>query len=64
MTNTPAETKLFRVKIGHAEVEVSCSSKQEAVRLARMKLGVEMPRLYDVIHCIDDRQFRVDEAHG
>ncbi len=64
MSDIPAKTKTFSVKIGHAEVEVCCSSKQDAVRLARLKLGVEMPRLYDIIHCIDDKQFRVDEAHG
>ena len=57
------ENKTFRVRVGHAEVEVSCASKQEAVWLASVKLGIEMPRLYDVIHCIEDKQFRVDEAH-
>ena len=64
MSNKPLETKTFRVQVGHAEVEVACSSEQEAIRLARVKLGVEMPRLYDVIRLIDDKEFRVDEAHG
>ena len=64
MSNKPQETKSFRVQVGHAKVEVVCSSEQEAIRLARIKLGVEMPRLYDVIHRIDDKDFRVDEAHG
>ena len=64
MTNLSHEQNTYQVSVGHAEVTVVCGGKKEAIRLARMKLGLEMPRLYDVIHRIEDSLFRVDPAHG
>ena len=64
MTNSSHEYNTYQVSVGHAEVTVVCGCREEAIRLARMKLGLEMPRLYDVIHRIEDSLFRVDPAHG
>ena len=64
MTNEPIPTKKFRVKLGFSEVLVECSSKEEAIRLARKKLSDDMPRLYDVIRSADEERFQVDEIHG
>jgi len=64
MTNLSHKQNTYQVSVGHAEVTVVCEGKKEAIRLARKKLGLEMPRLYDVIHRIEDSLFRVDPAHG
>ncbi len=52
--------KRFHVKVGLAECTVRCQNESEAVRLARTQLGERMPRMWDVIHGIDDKEFRVD----
>ncbi|MBX3412851.1 MAG: hypothetical protein KF708_09200 [Pirellulales bacterium] len=53
----------YRVRVGHAEVTVRSQSQEEAIRLARRQLCAELPRLWDVIHRLEDAQFRVDLAH-
>ena len=60
--NNPPKLKKFRVKVGHAEVSVECMDQQQAIRLARRKLCDEMPGFYNVIHKIEDREFRIDPA--
>ena len=50
----------YHVRLGHAQTTVVCGTRDEAVRLARQRLSVEMPRLWDVIHSIADKDFRVD----
>ncbi len=57
-------TKKYRVRLGLVEVEVECHSKEDAVRLARMKLSDDMPRLYDVIHNAEDQEFQIDEIEA
>lgn len=52
--------KRFHVKVGLAECTVRCQSKSDAVRLARTQLGEQMPKMWDVIQGIDDKEFRVD----
>jgi hypothetical protein len=53
--------KKYRVRLGFVEVLVECQSKEEAIPLAREKLSSDWPRLYDVIHRADDKQFQVSE---
>lgn len=53
----------YRVRVGHAEVTVRSQTQEEAIRLARKQLCAELPRLWDVIHRLDDAQFHVDPAH-
>jgi hypothetical protein len=49
----------YRVTVGHVSVAVECSSSAEAVRLARTRLCVELPRLWDVIRTMDASRFKV-----
>ncbi|MBX9789035.1 MAG: hypothetical protein K2Y37_08990 [Pirellulales bacterium] len=49
----------FRVEVGHSQVIVLACDAVEAVREARLALGRDMPRLWDVIHQLDDGQFVV-----
>lgn len=53
----------FRVRVGHAEVIVEGETVADAIRAARKKLSHDMPRLWDVIHRLEDKQFRVDPQH-
>ena len=52
--------KQYTVAIGHAEVTVTGRDEADAVQQARRKLGVNTPRLWDVIYELDDRLFKVD----
>ncbi len=60
MSNEPHVRKKYRVKLGYREVSVECNSKEDAIRLARISLSADMPRLYDVIHSAEDKQFLVN----
>ena len=64
MSGEQSPTKKYRVKLGLFEFEVECRSKDEAIRLARTRLSDDMPRLYDVIHGIEDQEFQIDEIEG
>lgn len=61
MSQESRPAKKYRVKLGFNEVEIEGCSKEEAIRLARIEMSVEMPLLYDVIHGADDKDFLVDE---
>ncbi len=50
----------YHVRVGHTQTTVVCGTPDEAIRLARQRLSEEMPRLWDVIHRIADKDFRVD----
>ena len=64
MSDEPLPSKRYRVKLGHSKVSVECGSREEAIRLARTKLSSDLPRLYDVIHRAEDKQFEVIEMEG
>ena len=64
MPDEPLRLKSYRVKLGQSAVSVECGSKEEAIRLARTKLSSDLPRLYDVIHSAEDKQFEVIEMEG
>lgn len=53
----------YVVTVGHAKITVSSCCQHEAIRLARRELSREMPRLWDVIHRLEEHRFRVDPAH-
>lgn len=55
--------RVFRVKVGHAEVTVNARSPAEAIRRGRTQLSLEIPRMWDVIYSIDESMFRVDPPH-
>ncbi len=50
----------FRVTIGHAEVRVTCSKSDDVIALARKRLSLEMPRMWDLIYRVEDRDFHVE----
>ena len=62
MNHASEELTTYCVKVGHTEVRVAGRSVQEAIRLARRQLSIELPRLYDVIQAMDESQFHVQPA--
>ena len=61
MTTESKPTKKYRVKLGLTEVTIECNSRDEAIRLARIKLTDDTPRLYDIILNAEDDRFDVNE---
>ena len=57
--STGRENK-YRVRVGHTQTTVVCGTRDEAIRLARQRLRDDMPRLWDVIQLIADKDFRVN----
>lgn len=55
--------KTFRVRVGHAQLTVAGRDRTDAIQQARRRLGLDMPRMWDVVYKIDDKEFRVDEVH-
>ena len=53
---------LYRVRVGHWEVQLKAHDAEEAVQLARRQLAREMPRLYDVIQTLTATRFQVEAA--
>jgi hypothetical protein len=49
----------YRVEVGHVTLSVRGASPAEAIRIARSRLCLELPRLWDVIRSMDDSRFRV-----
>lgn len=49
----------YQVSLGHAQVTVWSESRLDAIREARIQLSLEMPRLYDIIHSLDEGRFLV-----
>lgn len=61
MSSEQKPIKKYRVRLGLVEVFVECESTEEAVPLARAQISADLPRLYDVVHRADDKQFQVSE---
>ena len=57
-----AKPRRYQIELGHACVQVESISRDEAIREARRRLCVDMPRLWDVIHGMDESRFRVAEV--
>ena len=53
--------KKYCVSVGHAVVTVEGLSRADAIQEARRLLCLDMPRMWDVIHQMDDSRFRVDD---
>ena len=49
----------YQITVGHSRVFVWSATRQQAIQEARIKLSLEMPRLYDVIHAMDESRFVV-----
>jgi hypothetical protein len=62
MNNQQQPVTVYQVRVGHSEVIVKASSSQEAIDVARRKLALEMPLLYDIIRALDATRFNVFET--
>ncbi len=49
----------FEVKVGLMSVVVRGATQEEAISNARMKLSRDLPRMWDVIHGMDNSRFNV-----
>lgn len=58
-TRPPEPLHRYRVRLGHAEVQVEGHSPHEAIQLARRRLCQELPRLWDVIQTAEESRFQV-----
>jgi hypothetical protein len=52
----------FVVRVGYWEVRVKAHDGDEAIRLARLQMARELPRLYDVIRELTAARFQVEAA--
>jgi hypothetical protein len=58
--NRPLQT--YRIRVGHWETRVTARDDAEALVVARLQLGRELPRLYDVIRNLSVAQIRIEKA--
>ena len=49
----------YEVRVGHMRVIVQSGSRQDAIEQARRQLSRELPRMWDVIHDLDENRFEV-----
>jgi hypothetical protein len=60
MSNETNKTvRMYKVEVGHNSVLVQGTSAEEAIRVAKVKLSHELPRLWDVIQKLTPDKFRV-----
>lgn len=53
----------YRVQVGHVSLLVRGDSPDEAIRIARSRLCLELPRLWDVIRSMDASRFNVQQVN-
>jgi hypothetical protein len=58
--NQPLE--VYLVRVGHWEGRLEARDGEEAIRLARLQMARELPRLYDVIRALTESRFQVEAA--
>lgn len=59
---SPDPLTTYRVQVGHTSTTVQGRSRDEAIQAARRALCREMPRMWDVIHKLEDDQFVVEQV--
>jgi hypothetical protein len=62
MTTDNRPLNSYRVRVGHWETHVRARDEAEALTVARLQIGRELPRLYDVIRDMAATQFRIEKA--
>ena len=62
MTANHTPLEVFLVRVGHWEVRLKARDGEEAIRLARLQMARELPRLYDVIRALTESRFQVEAA--
>lgn len=64
MTNNrqPEQRKRqYQVQVGHHRLTIEAESEAEALRIARRRLGSDLPRLWDMIYDMRDTDFDVQQ---
>ena len=59
MHERPLPDQKFSVRVGMREVEIQCTTREEAIERARRQLCNELPRLWDVITSMEVHKFEV-----
>ena len=62
MTTNGEPLDVFLVRVGHWQVRLKARDGEEAIRLARLQMARELPRLYDVIRELTESRFQVEAA--
>ena len=62
MTTHHMPLEVFPVRVGHWEIRLKARDGDEAIRLARLQMARELPRLYDVIRELTTSRFQVEAA--
>lgn len=62
--NSSRPKQEFEVKVGLMSVVVRGASQEEAITNARAKLSNELPRMWDIIHGLDDSRFDVCQVES
>jgi hypothetical protein len=62
MTTNHEPIEVYLVRVGHWEVRLKARDGEEAIRLARLQMARELPRLYDVIRAMAATRFEVKAA--
>ena len=62
MTANEKPVEVFLVRVGHWEMRLKAQDGEEAIRLARLQMARELPRLYDVIRALTASRFQVEAA--
>ncbi len=53
------QQRKYEVQVGHHCLVVEAASEAEALRIARRKLGMDLPRLWDQIYDMQDTDFDI-----
>jgi hypothetical protein len=61
--DTQPTKRLYKVEIGHNSVMVESATPEDAIRAARTKLSLEMPRLWDIIQKLAPEKFNVSMVY-
>ena len=63
MSNESKAVRMYKVEVGHNSVIVQGTSVEEAIRVAKVKLSQELPRLWDVIQKLGPEKFNVSMVY-
>jgi hypothetical protein len=62
MTMYEQSLQTFLVRVGHWQVRIKAHDTNEAIRVARLQMARDLPRLYDVIRELTPSRFEVEAA--
>jgi len=62
MTMYEHSLQTFLVRVGYWQVQIKARDADEAIRVARLQMARDLPRLYDVIRELTPSRFQVEAA--